>query len=101
MTTRVDPGFMKKVKGLGDQNMEMCFNCSKCTAICPMDTNLLPRSLFRYALLGMTDKIKAEQESIYSCLLCKLCEESCPRGVKIADNVRLLRSYLNRDVFNI
>ncbi len=101
MSTKINSNVVDTVDKLGEQNMEMCFNCSKCTAVCPMDECLLPRTLFRYALLGMTDKIKKEQEKIYSCLLCRLCEQSCPRGVKIADNIRMMRRYLNNEVFHI
>ena len=39
---------------------------------------------------GMEDRVLAETETIYSCLLCKLCEENCPAGVHIAENVRSL-----------
>jgi heterodisulfide reductase subunit C len=94
MVKKIDPEFISKIKGISEQDMQKCFNCSKCTAICPMELNELPRSLFRYALLGMPEKIEEKKEEIFSCLLCGLCESTCPREVSIAENIRLMRTYL-------
>ncbi len=82
-------------------NAEACMNCGICSAICPMDIPHLPRELFRYVELGMRDEVLAHQETVFSCLLCKLCDVNCPAGVHIADNVRSLRHYFNRSVFRI
>jgi len=82
-------------------NASACINCGVCTAICPMGLNLLPRELFRYVLLGLKDKVVQNQETIFSCLLCKMCEENCPADVHIAENVRILRGYINREIFGL
>ena len=82
-------------------NASACINCGVCTAICPMGLNLLPRELFRYVLLGLKDKVVQNQETIFSCLLCKMCEENCPADVHIAENVRILRGYINRKIFGL
>ncbi len=76
-------------------------NCGVCSAVCPMGIELLPRKLFRYVLLGIEHKVVNNAEAIYSCLLCRMCEANCPAQVHIAENVRLLRHYLNRKVFKI
>ena len=76
-------------------------NCGVCSAICPLGVEILPRRLFRYVLLGMEHKLAEETETVYSCLLCKMCEENCPAGVHIAENVRSLRHYINRTVFGL
>jgi heterodisulfide reductase subunit C2 len=78
-----------------------CMNCGVCTAICPVGTELLPRRLFHLVLLGATETLRAEVETVYSCLLCKLCEDNCPAGVHITENLRVLRNYCNRTVFGI
>jgi heterodisulfide reductase subunit C len=75
-------------------------NCGVCTAICPMGIEILPRRLLRFVVLGMEDRLRQETETLYSCLLCKLCEDNCPAGVHIAENVRTLRHYVNRTVFS-
>jgi heterodisulfide reductase subunit C len=66
-----------------------------------MGIEVLPRKLFRHVLLGMEQRVFAEAESIYSCLLCKMCEANCPAGVHIADNVRSLRHHINRKLYRL
>jgi heterodisulfide reductase subunit C len=73
-----------------------CMNCGFCSATCPLEVPILPRRLFRYVVLGMDETVQAESETIFSCLLCRACEQSCPAGVHITENVRLLRGWLLR-----
>lgn len=97
----VNPGFVEEVRKSEEFNASACMNCGVCSAVCPMGIELLPRKLFRYVLLGIEDKVLNNSEAIYSCLLCKMCEANCPAKVRIAENVRLLRYYMNRKVFKI
>ena len=39
MSVRVDPQFLTEIKKYGAVNVEKCFNCGNCTAICPLSTN--------------------------------------------------------------
>jgi heterodisulfide reductase subunit C len=75
-----------------------CINCGTCTAVCPLprENVLLPRQILRLLHLGRREALIARADSIYSCLLCRLCEETCPAGVSIPDCVRFLRGHLNR-----
>ena len=57
-------------------------------------STLLPRRLFRYVELGLADRVREESETVFSCLLCRACEESCPAEVHITENVRVLRHWL-------
>jgi len=98
---RVDAGLAGRVGGSTGFDAAACMNCGTCTAACPMGLEVLPRRLFRFVMLGMEDGVRESTEAIYSCLLCRMCEESCPAGVPIAENVRSLRRYLNREVFRI
>jgi heterodisulfide reductase subunit C2 len=94
MATRVEPDFHKEIKQRGGFNATACMNCGVCTALCPMNLVPLPRRLFRQTLLGMTTQILEEEDTIFSCLLCRLCEAHCPAGVPIAENIRLLRGWV-------
>jgi len=78
-----------------------CINCGSCSALCPLGLALMPRQLFRYAVLGAKEELLARSEAIYSCLLCRMCEENCPGGVHISENVRALRTYIGREVFHL
>ena len=93
--------FVREIKSSKKFDAQACINCGVCTAICPMEINMLPRELFHFALLGVEGKVLENQETIYSCLLCKLCEANCPAEVKIAENVKTLRYYINRKVFGL
>lgn len=98
---KVNTEFLNGIRDSGEFNASACINCGSCTALCPMGINLLPRLLFRYVLIGAEDKVLENTENIYSCLLCRLCEENCPADVHIADNVRTLRVYINRHSYGI
>jgi heterodisulfide reductase subunit C2 len=82
-------------------NAIACMNCGVCTALCPLENIPLPRMLFRQVMLGLEDKIIENEDIIYSCLLCKMCEANCPAGVPIAENIRLLRNHLNSTLYGL
>jgi heterodisulfide reductase subunit C len=52
-------------------------------------------------VIGIEEKVLENQDTIFSCLMCKMCEQNCPADVKIAENVRTLRGYINRKVFGL
>ncbi len=101
MAIKAAPEFIKNFAEFEEFDASACMSCGCCTAICPMETGILARKLFRYVMLGMKDKIVENREVIFSCLLCKLCEEGCPADVNIAENVRILRNYLNKHYFKL
>ena len=101
MTALANPGLAAELERSDEFNADACMNCGVCSAICPMEVEILPRRLFRYVLLGMEHKLMEETETVFSCLLCRMCEENCPSGVHIAENVRSLRHNINRTVFGL
>lgn len=98
---RVDPELVAALREDPDFNATACMNCGTCTGLCPHELDILPRELFRYVVLGLKDKVLANTETIYSCLLCRMCEANCPSGVKITENIRTVRHYINHEVFNV
>jgi heterodisulfide reductase subunit C len=98
---KVDPSFIERVTTHAQFDAAACMNCGVCTAVCPMEVELLPRKLFRYVMLGLEEKVLEHTESIYQCLLCKMCEANCTSCVRIADNVRFLRGYIGKEVFKL
>jgi heterodisulfide reductase subunit C len=97
--TTIDTSFMESL----DQRFDAaaCMNCGVCTALCPMEIGPLPRVLFRQVMLGLEAKILSDTDTIFSCLLCKMCEANCPAGVPIAENIRLLRTYIDTTVYGL
>ena len=98
---KVNTTFLESMKLTDDFNASACMNCGTCTALCPLEINLLPRLLFRYVLMGFEEKVLENTSSIYSCLLCRMCEDKCPDDVHITENVRSLRNYINREVYGL
>ncbi len=80
-------------------NANACINCGTCTAICPIGLGALPRTIFRYALMGLKENVIESTDTVFTCLLCKTCEDKCPAEVTISENIRTLRVYFNREVF--
>jgi heterodisulfide reductase subunit C len=99
--TRVDFPLSERIGKAERFNAFACMNCGVCTAICPMGIDILPRTLFRYMLLGMEDKVFKQREDIFSCLLCRLCESTCPAEVPITENIRFMRYYINKKLFRL
>jgi heterodisulfide reductase subunit C len=98
---RVNTAFIDEFSRSGDFNAAACMNCGTCTGLCPHGLDILPRELFRYVVLGLKEKVLDHTETIYSCLLCRMCEANCPGEVHITENVRTLRHYINRNVFKL
>lgn len=98
---KVNPAFIEKVKTSEEFDATACMNCGVCSAVCPVEIELLPRKLFRYTLLGLEDKVLEHTQAIYQCLLCKMCEANCMADVHIADNVKFLRAYISKEVFKL
>ncbi len=101
MTCKVDLEFAEEVATSEDFNAWACLNCGVCSAVCPLGIDLMPRKLFRYTVLGLKEEVLDQTESIFQCLLCKLCEENCTADVHIAENVRFLRGYIDRELFGL
>jgi heterodisulfide reductase subunit C len=99
--TKVNPDFIDHFSRTDEFNAAACMNCGTCTGLCPIGLDMLPRELFRYVILGLEAKVLEHTEPIYTCLLCKMCEENCPGDVNIADNIRAVRAYVNKNVFKL
>jgi heterodisulfide reductase subunit C len=99
--TKVSSTLAAKLKQSAEFNAEACFHCGTCTALCPLGYEIVPRRLFREVMLGLEDKVKENIADIYSCLLCRMCEEYCPSEVHIAENMRYLRKYINEEIFEL
>ncbi|GEM_PF-253980 len=93
----VSDRLVRQLRSLGPFDADACMNCGVCTATCPLGTDLLPRRLFRYVVLGLVERVRSEHEAVFSCLLCRACESSCPGGVHITANVLALRHWLLKD----
>jgi len=92
---RVDPRISDEVKKFGTFDLESCYNCGHCSALCPLtdEYSSFPRKMMRYAVLGLEDRILASPEP-WLCYYCGECSETCPREADPGESMMSLRRFL-------
>jgi len=93
--------FVKKVKELSGQNLQLCYQCGMCSGVCPAASNmdLSPRQIIEMARLGLEEEI-ASSKTVWICASCLACTVNCPRGFdlsKMMEAIRLLTLRKNID----
>lgn len=93
MSHRLDPSLLSEIGKYGAVNIEACFNCGNCTAICPLaeDANF-PRRMIRMAQLGMRKELLASKE-LWLCYYCGDCSSTCPRQAEPGEFMAAARRY--------
>jgi len=94
MGHRVNPDVLAELREYGAKNVEACFNCGNCTAVCPLTTEeeSFPRKMIRYAQVGMTDELLGSKE-LWLCYNCGECSETCPRQADPSTFMMAARCY--------
>lgn len=93
--------FVRKVKELSGENLQLCYQCGMCSGVCPAvpDMDLSPRQVIELARLGMQEEI-VESKTVWICATCLACTVNCPRGFdlsKLMEAIRLLTLRKNVD----
>jgi len=93
--------FVRKVKELSGENLQLCYQCGMCSGVCPAASNmdLSPRQIIELARLGMQEEI-TESKTVWICATCLACTVNCPRGFdlsKMMEAIRLLTLRKNVD----
>lgn len=82
---------------MGAETVNWCMQCGLCTNLCPW--RLFPgetsgkfniRHMQRLGQMGMEGF--EEETALFACSTCSMCQANCPRGVKIVDNMRAMRT---------
>lgn len=83
------------LKAFGAEDMDACFHCGNCTAVCPLSTGevAFPRRIIRYVQTGMEDRLRGSLEP-WLCYYCGECSETCPRDAKPGELMMAARRYL-------
>ena len=94
MSTVVDPTFIDELKGFGAFDVNACFNCGNCTAVCPLSigNDSFPRKMIRNAQIGDKDRLIAGKE-IWLCYYCGECSDTCPRQAEPGEFMASVRRY--------
>ncbi|MHA2366906.1 MAG: (Fe-S)-binding protein [Candidatus Hodarchaeales archaeon] len=83
----------KKIVELSKNNLSICYQCSSCTGICPL--NMLypfnPRDFIHWGQIGLEIP---DMEKLWQCTTCGACESICPKNVKITEIVKAYRNIM-------
>jgi len=87
-----DQQLLRRLEAEAGTNVNLCYQCGKCSAGCPaaFAMDYPPRQVIRLLQLGMV-KQALKAESIWICASCETCSTRCPRGVDIASLMDTLR----------
>jgi heterodisulfide reductase subunit C len=79
-------------------HMNYCIQCGRCTSSCPLATQIeySPRQKVNEERLLEEDNLDEYGGSVWTCLACYNCNESCEQGVHAAAVVRTVRQRLFR-----
>jgi ferredoxin len=94
MSYRADPNLLMELKQYGEGEIESCFNCGNCTAICPLtsDGHTFPRNMIRLVQVGLRERILASTDP-WLCYYCGECSDTCPRQAEPAEIMMTMRRW--------
>lgn len=89
---RVETSLISEVDALSGQQVELCYHCHKCTAGCPVVTEMAygPDRLLRMVKLGARDEVLRSRD-VWLCSGCATCATRCPNDIDISAVMDALR----------
>lgn len=93
---RINPEFSNKLKKYGAFDLNACYNCGNCTAVCSLadENNAFPRKMIRLSVLGLEEEIETSLEP-WLCYYCGECSTTCPREADPGELMMSLRRWLS------
>jgi len=71
-----------------------CYQCSYCTASCPVhnfwDDRYNPRYFIHIARLGLVDELQKRVDVMWRCVSCHKCTHRCPKGVLVEEVLKAI-----------
>ncbi len=94
MAITVNPDLLKEIKEYGAFDINACFNCGNCTAVCPLSDTVgsFPRKLIRLGQIGDKNRVISGPEP-WLCYYCGECSDTCPRQAEPGEYMAALRRY--------
>jgi heterodisulfide reductase subunit C2 len=82
------------VEAASGQSLRECYQCSKCSAGCPVGraVDLSPQQIIRALQLGQAD-LALDSRGLWLCVGCQACVTRCPCEVDLPRVMDALRSY--------
>jgi nitrate reductase gamma subunit/ferredoxin len=94
MATVVNPNLITDLQKFGAPDVNACFSCGNCTAICPLADNdaTFPRRFIRLAQVGLVDDLVTSKE-LWTCYQCGMCTARCPQEADPAEFMATARRF--------
>jgi quinone-modifying oxidoreductase, subunit QmoC len=95
MAIRVKPELIDNLVLFGAEDVQMCYHCGDCSAVCPHTDEIFrfPRKSMRSLQMGLERKIENSLEP-WLCYYCGQCSEQCPREAHPGETMMSLRRWL-------
>lgn len=77
-------GLVKEINCRTNQDLNLCYQCQKCTATCPVSSfmDIKPDLIVRKVILGEEDVI-LNSKTIWVCTGCETCGSRCPNLISV------------------
>lgn len=89
----LDSPFLRNVERLSGQNVSKCYQCGKCSAGCPVLTEVTvpPNRVIRMTQLG-NEEAALNNDMIWNCAGCGTCTGRCPKQIEVGRILDALRA---------
>lgn len=89
---RYDSSFLEDVKRRSGEDLNLCYQCLKCTAGCPTAPymDIKPNNIIRMIQIGMKKEVLGSS-AIWLCVSCETCGTRCPNEIDIGVIMDTLR----------
>lgn len=87
-----DSSFLETISKRSGENLNLCYQCLKCTVGCPTAPymDIRPNSLIRMIQMGRKKDV-LESSAIWLCVSCETCGTRCPNQIDIGVLMDALR----------
>jgi len=95
MPTRVNPKLVTELERYGAEDVQKCYHCGNCSAVCMHSDALysFPRKSMRLLQMGLERRILTSLDP-WLCYYCGQCSTQCPRGAEPGATMMSLRRWL-------
>ena len=95
MAIRVNPKLINELEYFGSEDVQNCYHCGNCSAVCPHTDELFvfPRKPMRFLQMGLEKKLERSLTP-WLCYYCGQCSEQCPREAEPGETMMSMRRWL-------
>ncbi len=95
MAIRVNPKLIGELERYGAEDVQKCYHCGNCSAVCSevVEGFVFPRRPMRLLQMGLEKRLESSLDP-WLCYYCGQCSTQCPRGAEPGETMMSLRRWL-------